>query len=93
MQKMSSASIKYGIRLGCRFGVPHQFEIIKDTKTAKWEKCVICGLRKRWVKGNKNRVDNNQYLKMHVREFAQPHGSTKRIFMKLHYPDKCVINI
>ena len=90
---MRSASIKYGVRLGCRFGVPHQFEIIKDIKSAKWEKCMICGERKRWGKGNKGRVDNSEYLKAHVREFAQPNGPTKRVFMKLHHPDKCIINL
>lgn len=90
---MKSSSIRYGIRLGCRFGVPHQFEIIKDAPTFKSEKCVICGLRKKWNKRNFGRIDNNEYLKMHVREFAQPTGSTKRVFMKLHHPERCIIKV
>lgn len=93
MEKMRSASVRYGVRLGCRFGTAHQFHQLKDTKTAKWEKCVICGLRKRWTKGNKNRVDNTEYLKAHVREYAQPTGSTRRVFMKMHHPEKCVIKL
>lgn len=90
---MKSSSVRYGLRAGCRFGVPHQYEIVKDTPSAKYERCVICQDRKRWNKGFKNRVDNNEYLKAHVREYAQPHGSTKRIFMKLHKPEKCIIKI
>lgn len=90
---MNSSSVRYGVRLGCRFGTAHQFELIKDTPGAKMENCIICGLRKRWVKGNKGRINNVEYLRMHVREFAQPTGSTKRVFMKLNHPEKCIIII
>lgn len=90
---MRSSSVRYGVRLGCRFGTAHQFHTIKDTVKAKWEKCVICGERKVWVKGNKFRIDNNGYLKAHVREYAQPNGSTRRVFMKIHHPEKCVIKL
>lgn len=90
---MKSAPVRYGVRLGCRFGTAHQFHMLKDTPAAKWEKCVICGLRKRWNKGAKHRIDNTEYLKAHVREYAQPNGSTRRVFMKLHHPNKCVIKL
>lgn len=90
---MKTSPIRYGTRFGCRFGMPHQFELIKDTKTAKYEKCVLCQVRKRWNKRTKGRIDNPEYLKAHVREYAQPNGSTKRVFMKIHNPDKCVIKI
>lgn len=86
-------AIKYGTRFGCRFGQPHDFEQIKDTKTAKFERCRICGVRKRWNKGYRGRVDNVAYLRDHVRQYAQPTGSTKRVFMKLHQPEDCVIKI
>jgi len=88
-----TAPVKYGLRLGCRFGQPHSFRLIKDTKSFKVEQCTICHKREKWNKGYKSRIDNNNYLKAHVREYAQPHGSTKRVFMKLHRPESCLIKI
>lgn len=85
--------MRYGTRFGCRFGQPHDFQLIKDTPSAKYEVCAICGTRRRWNKGYKSRIDNNRYLVDHVRNYAQPTGSTKRVFMKLYYPEKCIIKI
>lgn len=84
-------TIHYGIRLGCRFGQPHEFTTIKDTKTVKVEKCRLCQTRRRWQKRYKGRIDNKEYLKDHVREFAQKTGPTHRVFKKLYEPEKTVI--
>lgn len=89
---MRSAPIRYGLRGGCRFGQPHDFVQLYDSPQAKIERCNICGKRVRWNK-NKKRVDNVGYLQAHVRQFAQPVGSTKTIFMRLHHAEKCKIKI
>jgi hypothetical protein len=85
--------MRYGTRFGCRFGQPHDFIILRDMPTAKYERCIICGARKRWNKGYKGRIENVEYLKAHVRQYAQAGGPTKRIFMKLYKPERCVITI
>ena len=90
---MKSASIRYGMRFGCRFGQPHDPVLVKETKTFKVERCKICGVRRHWVKGYKERISNVDYLRFHVRSFAQPHGSTKRVFEKTYHPEKTVIHI
>lgn len=90
---MRSAPVKYGTRFGCRWGQPHDFRPMKDTKTFKVEKCLICGLRKKYNKGYHMRIDNTQYLKDHVRNFAQPTGTTKRVYAKVYEPQKLIIKI
>jgi len=84
---------RYGLRLGCRFGQPHDFEAIKENAQFKVERCNICGQRRKWNKGYKGRIDNVNYLKDHVRSFAQKTGPTKRVFFKLNEPKKTVIHI
>lgn len=86
-------NIKYGTRFGCRFGQPHDFERIADTKYATIEKCKICQTKKRWRKKKDGRMDNKEYLIAHVRQFAQETGPTKRVFKKLYKPNECVIHI
>lgn len=90
---MKSSPVKYGTRFGCRFGQPHDFVTLKDSITYKVEKCRICGVRKKYNKGYKSRIDNLQYLKDHVRNYAQPNGSTKRVYNKIYQPSKCKIVI
>lgn len=85
--------MRYGTRFGCRGGMPHDFGVLHETKAVKWEVCHRCGLKKRFNKGYRGRVHNNEYLKAHVRNFAQRFGATKRIYHKLYKPDKCVIKI
>lgn len=85
--------IRYGTRFGCRFSQPHDMVILKDSKAAMMEKCRICQKRFKWVKGYKGRLDNVEYLKAHLRAYAQPNGPTKRIFMKLYHPELCIIKI
>lgn len=79
------------MRLGCRFGMPHDIKIMHENKTVKWEVCQICGERFRWNKGYRGRTDNNRYLEVHVRNFAQKHGATKRIYNRIYKPEKCII--
>lgn len=90
---MKSAPVKYGTRFGCRWGMPHDFITVKDTKTFKIERCKLCGIRKKYNKGYHMRINNVEYLKDHVRNYAQESGSTKRVFAKLYKPSKCVITI
>lgn len=91
--KMKSAPVRYGLRAGCRFGQPHDFILLHETSRAKYEKCKICGKKERWNKGKKGRIDNVAYLQAHVRQFAQPIGSTRTVFMRMYHKEKCVIKI
>lgn len=85
--------MRYGTRLGCRFGQPHDPQIIHENPSVKWEACRRCGKRFRWNKGYKGRTDNIEYLKVHVRSFAQPNGATKRVYNKIYNPEKCIIHL
>jgi hypothetical protein len=85
--------MRYGYRLGCRFGQPHKLKIIHENPHVKWEACEICGKRFRWNKGYKGRVNNVEYLKAHVRNFAQKFGATKRVYHKIYSPKKTIIKI
>lgn len=85
--------MRYGRDLGCRHGQPHDFKIIHENPHAKWEQCQICGVRKRYNKGYKGRVENTEYLKDHVRNFAQRGGATRRVYAKVYQPEKCIITI
>ena len=82
---------RYGLRLGCRFGQPHDFRQIKDTPKFKIEICALCRIRKCWNKDEKGRVKNAEYLKMHVRNYAQITGPTARVYKKLYAPEKLKI--
>lgn len=91
---MRSAPIRYGTRIeGCRFGIPHDPVKLHEDKRRIVEKCRRCGIRKIWLKGHKDRIDNIGYLRFHVRSLAQPNGSTKRVYNKIHNPEKLVINL
>lgn len=79
--------MRYGHDLGCRHGQPHDLEITHETKTVKWEVCKICNKKFRWNKGYKGRVKNTEYLKAHVRNFAQRGGATKRVYHKVYKPE------
>lgn len=90
---MKGAPIRYGTRFGCRFGRPHDMAQIADTKTLKVERCRICNQTFRWPKGYRGRIDNVAYLQAHVRQFAQPNGSTRRVYAKLYSPEKTIIHV
>lgn len=85
--------MRYGMRLGCRGGLPHDLMILHENPQVKWEVCVNCGKKYRWNKGYKGRIANIEYLKAHVRNFAQKFGVTKRIYNKVYHPEKTTIHI
>lgn len=78
---------------GCIDGLPHDMEVLSDTRVAKWEVCKLCGRRFRWTKGFKGRINNVEYLKAHARNYAQPQGPTKRLYMRIYKPENCIINL
>ena len=67
--------------------------ILHENKTAKWERCLRCGKYYRFNKGYKGRIANAEYLKAHVRSFCQKWGVTKRVYMNIYQPQKCIISI
>lgn len=83
----------YGTRFGCKFGQPHDMVRIGENPQQIWEKCRLCGKSFRWNKGYKGKIKNTEYLKAHVRQFAQPTGATKRVFMKIYEKDKTTISL
>lgn len=85
--------MKYGRDLGCKYGQPHDLRIVFENKRIKCEVCSICNKKFRWPKKFKGRVDNVEYLKAHVRNFAQRFGSTKRIYYKVYKKEKTKIII
>lgn len=86
--------VRYTGDLGCRFhGIPHDMQILHENVHAKWEVCNICGVKKRYNKGYKGRVKNTEYLRDHVRNFAQRFGATKRIYHKVYNPESTVISL
>lgn len=81
------------MRYGCRYGLPHDLKVIHETPRAKWEVCQICNHKFRFNKGYKTRIDNQEYLKAHARNFCQKFGRTKRLYMKIYQPEKCIIKL
>ena len=84
-------AIRYGLRLGCLGGTVHDPVTLSDTPRQKIEKCKICSVRKNWLKGYKGRIDNVEYLKFHVRSFAQRNGTTKRVYAKIYDQQRTII--
>jgi len=77
--------MRYTDDFGCRYrGIPHDYEVLHEDKKAKWERCIICNKKAKFNKGFKGRVDNNEYLKAHVRSFCQKFGVTKRVYNKIY---------
>lgn len=86
--------MRYTGDLGCRYrGIPHDLRIVAETPHAKWEVCQICNRKFRWNKGYKARVQNAEYLKAHVRNFAQRWGATKAVYHRIYKPETCTITI
>lgn len=85
----------YGTRndFGCRFGEPHDMRRVHEGKQVIVERCARCMKTFRWGKGFKGRIANAEYLRAHIRAFAQRFGATKRIFNKLYEPQKAVIHL
>ncbi len=86
--------MRYTGDLGCRYrGIPHDLRIIHQDKKVKWERCSICNQKFKYNKGYRGRIANNQYLKDHIRSFCQSGGTTKAVYYKVYYPQKCIIKI
>jgi hypothetical protein len=84
--------MRYTGDLGCKYrGIPHDMQVLHENKNAKWERCKICRMRKRYNKIHRGKIKNTEYLKDHVRNFAQRFGATKAVYNKVYYPDKCKI--
>lgn len=80
-------------RYGCKFGWPHDLQLLHDGPRVKWEVCGICNKKFRWLKGNRKRVHNTAYLEAHARNYAQPGGATNQLYKRLYEPEKCIIRI
>jgi len=78
---------------GCKYGLPHDLKIIYEDESQKCEVCQICNKKFRWNKGYKGRIDNKEYLKAHIRNFAQRFGATKRVYFRIYQPEKLIIKI
>ena len=90
----SSTKLKPVIRdYGCRSMMPHDLKPVNENSRVKVEICTRCGKKLRFKKHYKGRTDNRAYLEAHQRTFAQPNGRTKRLYMKIHRPQKCRIII
>lgn len=78
-------------RYGCKYGLPHDMDLLHDGKYVKWEVCKICNKKFRWTKGSRGRVDNVKYLEAHARNYAQPGGATNQLYRRIYEPEKCKI--
>ena len=86
--------MRYTGDLGCRYrGIPHDLRIVGQNATAKWERCWICNRTYRFNKSRMGRVDNQEYLKAHVRNFCQKFGATKAVYNRIYKPNNCKISI
>lgn len=85
--------MRYGVRLGCKYGQPHEMKVLHENLRVKWEVCLICNKKYRFNKARNGRVNNTEYLKIHVRNFAQRDGATKRVYNKVYHPERCIIKI
>lgn len=80
------------MRYDCRYGLPHDVEIIGENGSVKVERCKVCKAVWRWQKRN-GRIDNLGYLKVHARNFAQRGGRTNQLYMKLYHPEETKLTL
>jgi len=86
--------MRYTGDLGCKYrGIPHDLKIINESSKVKREVCTICNKRFKWNKAHKGRINSHEYLKAHVRNFAQNFGLTKRVYQKIYKPENCIIKL
>lgn len=62
----------------------HDLRIIKEDHRGILEVCRECKKKVKTKKGSDSRINNKQYLKTHIRDTAQPHGRTGKVFKKLY---------
>lgn len=61
----------------------HDFIIIFEDSTVMSQVCKLCGEKKRYRKIN-DKINNVEYLKDHIRDFAQPGGATDKVFQRFY---------
>ena len=85
---------RYTSDLGCRYrNIPHDIKLVHENPHRKIEVCVICNKKFNFNIGYKNRINNQEYLKVHARNFAQKFGATKRVYNRVYKPENCVIKL
>lgn len=62
----------------------HDYQVIRNDKTAVTEVCKECKNKLITRIGDKGRINNVEYLKEHQRDTAQPTGSTAKVFKKYY---------
>jgi hypothetical protein len=60
-----------------------EFVVIKDTKGCKVERCKFCK-RKEIYRVKNGRIDSAKYARDHVRDFCQPVGATKGVYLQVY---------
>ena len=66
----------------------HRYATITENIDAVVEFCKDCKKRLITKKSKTGRVDNNEWLKEHIGDTAQPTGVTAKVFAKLYGPPK-----
>lgn len=61
----------------------HKFLVLLSNSEAQVERCELCGHKEIYRK-LEGTVDNKKYLKDHIRDTAQPFGSTAKIFEEIY---------
>lgn len=61
----------------------HDFKPIRDEEDAVVETCRNCHIKEIYKKRD-GRIDNAKYLRDHVRDFCQPWGATKKIYLEIY---------
>lgn len=86
--------MRYTGDLGCRTrGIPHDFTIVYENSRFKVEVCHLCNKKYKWNKRFLSRIDNINYLKAHVRNYAQKFGATKRVYNRVYKRSNLKISI
>lgn len=67
--------------------MPHicDWKVVNDNSDGRMEVCKECHRKLITRKDTRTgRIDNRKYLKEHIRDTAQPHGRTGKIFKKYY---------
>lgn len=62
----------------------HDYQRVSENKDGLVEVCKECGKRLITKKDSMGRMDNRAYAKEHIRDIAQPIGSTAKIFERFY---------
>lgn len=68
----------------CRKNVYCDFLLSRDLLDALIEVCVNCGKRVVYFKKSRGRINNQKYLRDHIRHTVQPFGKTSKLFMQIY---------